>query len=638
MRVNHISATNFMSFAALDYDFPETGLFFVGGQVAGSSSSSSNGAGKSAIFEALSWGLYGKTVRETKKLVRRGSDGAAVIVMFLDDRGHECELTRTRDIKNMPLLTLMVDGKDMTQGSSQATQDLLDKYIGMSWLLFSTAVMFGEKAQRFIEASETDKKKVFDEILMLQQYLEAQQAVKADLKDSVEALAVLENESRAITEGAEALKSTLQTNILPQFQRLAYERKQVQAQARVDEENLAKLVEREKALQERKAQIDIRQEELSIQATSLFSLVRDLESKRNAAMGAIEREIATKKTELRIADDVTSSGIFAKRDAENLSAGSLCPTCGQDITAKCQEDLLVHWSKMIRESRERSEGFRVEISKLSNSLLEVRSKFDDDSKEVLRLQAQTNTDARVAKGEAADVSTELMSVVTALVKGRASTEVAMDALDERERYLRETEVALKKQIQEYTELLACNSEDKAAKSEHLFYLRFWEEGFGNRGLKSFLIDETLPHLNARANYYLSTLLDDKAEVIFDTESLTAKGESRDKFSLRIRMGKDEIEYAAFSAGEKRRIDVAILLALQSLIFARAAASVNFSVLDEVFDSLDRAGIERVVNLLIEESESKVIYVVSHLSEFRDFFPNEILVRKVDGISTLEAGP
>ena len=60
------------------------------------------------------------------------------------------------------------------------------------------------------------------------------------------------------------------------------------------------------------------------------------------------------------------------------------------------------------------------------------------------------------------------------------------------------------------------------------------------------------------------------------------------------------------------------------------------IFDEVFDALDRTGIERVINLLNEESKTKAIFVISHLQELEDYFDNCIRVFKnKEGFSEVE---
>jgi len=634
MRVKTISATNFMSFAALDYNFPESGLFFVGGEVNGSPNVS-NGAGKSAIFEALSWGLYGKTVREVKKLVRRGSSGAGVIIIFSDDHDHECEVVRTRDVKNMPLLTLTVDGDDMTQGSAAATQEMLDKYIGMSWLLFSTAVIFGEKAQRFIEASEADKKKVFDEILMLQQYLEAQRAVKDEIKSIEADISQHTNQRASQSSAALALFNALHDSINPQLLRLAAEREQAVAGIQKAKQDMAGLEIKQADLNVERMELERERAELVEQSSSIFATMREVETKRNAAMTAVERELAVKRTEARIADEAIRVCNTSKNDAERLATGAVCPTCGQNVTEQCKDDLVKHWVELGQHSIKESAEFKKKINILAQKLVQVREQFDGDAKEIMTLKNHTDMADRRVADRLAKLQAESRNTGTLIANLRAQISGVEESFAKRERGLKETQATMQKDIKEYNRL--CEASDKAIAglNDKVLYLRFWEEGFSNRGVKSFLIDEVLPHLNGRANYYLSALMDAKSTIIFDTESMTAKGEARDKFSIKLNIDGEEVEYASLSAGEKRRVDVSILMALQSLIFERSSVNINISALDEVFDSLDRTGIERVVGLLTEEAEEKAIYVISHLSEFKDYFQNEIIARKVDGISTIE---
>jgi len=63
MKFLNLRAKNFMSFEELDFIFPQSGLYFVGGEIQDGGMSNSNGAGKSALFEALCYGLFGKTIR-----------------------------------------------------------------------------------------------------------------------------------------------------------------------------------------------------------------------------------------------------------------------------------------------------------------------------------------------------------------------------------------------------------------------------------------------------------------------------------------------------------------------------------------------------------------------------------------------
>ncbi len=207
--------------------------------------------------------------------------------------------------------------------------------------------------------------------------------------------------------------------------------------------------------------------------------------------------------------------------------------------------------------------------------------------------------------------------------------------EEQEEQLLQSKKRLEEGISKYKKELRQLATDALTTDDELKYLDFWVEGFSNRGVKSLLLDEIIPSLNNSVSYYASALLDDQIRIEFDTEAMLKSGESRDKFNVKLFIAGQQVEYRNCSSGEKRRVDISILLALQNLIFKRSAGSSNLIIFDEVFDSLDVIGIEKVVNLLGEEAQDKAIFVVSHSSEFRDYFENEIIVKKENKISRLE---
>ena len=198
MKFLSIQATNFFTFRELDYIFPERGLYFVGGKVLDSISSSSNGAGKSTIFEILCWGLYGFTDRGASKdgvVNREVNKNCFVEIIAEDDEGNNYIIRRYRKHEKWQnTLRFYKNDKEITASVVSKTQEAIDSALGMSWVVFNTAIVFGEKVKRFVEAGDVEKKEIFDEILMLHYYQQAQKAVNGDLKESVEKRNIIEIE------------------------------------------------------------------------------------------------------------------------------------------------------------------------------------------------------------------------------------------------------------------------------------------------------------------------------------------------------------------------------------------------------------------------------------------------------------
>jgi DNA repair exonuclease SbcCD ATPase subunit len=157
--------------------------------------------------------------------------------------------------------------------------------------------------------------------------------------------------------------------------------------------------------------------------------------------------------------------------------------------------------------------------------------------------------------------------------------------------------------------------------------RYWEKAFGDKdGIKAYIYDKVFPFLNARCNHYLSIL---SSNQITAAIGLDTKG--RFIVSTENRIGSDN--YGGNSGGEKRRIDMSIMLALHDLVASRKHRS-NILILDEIFDTLDVSGIDATMTLLDDISQSyDSIFVISH-TNFEEYFDNRIHVLKNGNISTV----
>jgi len=637
MRFLELTAKNFMSFKEFTLTFPTNGLVFVGGEIEKGTISSSNGAGKSSVFEALCWGLYGQTLRNVDKgdvVNRDAGKDCMVEVMFEDDHGEIAIVRRYRSDKKFQHSLLFYKGdKELTSSEAKETQAIIDSVLGLNWSVFSTAVVFGEKAQRFTEARDAEKKKIFDEILMLQKYQDAQKQVREDLHKLKETSSEYDTKRKAAEEGHRAVCETLA--------RREEELNQLEVEKANVEKHLGWL---RTGLEELRTQLGTKMaeaeagrkeyNELDAENKSIFTMVQKLEREKQTALSEVTNTGMSKKVLLA----TTNGGIrdleTKKSNASRLKAGVQCPTCGQSITPDSLAGVSAHFNEEIAKLKVQQTGLLDEVSKWEAEERKIRSKYDkeiagivatktsmdDTLSALLKTYTSKALEAKQLEGKVLASETE----ITTLQKG----------MDEKEEALRKSVEYESERVAIYEATIAEIDQKLAEFAGEEKVLRFWEEGFGNTGIKSLLLDEIVPQLNARVAFYANALMDEEISIDFDTESMLKSGDLRDKFDIKIVMAGNRIDYASCSSGEKRRIDVAILLALQSLVYERGAANSNLIVLDEVFDSLDRVGIERVVALLSEEASEKLIYVISHLSEFRDYFQRELIIAKSGKYSSL----
>ena len=94
MRIKRVSVNNFMSIEKIDIDLSKEGLNLVLGKNSDSKQFDSNGSGKSSLFDAIVWCMYGEILRNVNvdKLVRNGEKELTVLA----PRISECDLTWSR--------------------------------------------------------------------------------------------------------------------------------------------------------------------------------------------------------------------------------------------------------------------------------------------------------------------------------------------------------------------------------------------------------------------------------------------------------------------------------------------------------------------------------------------------------------
>ena len=146
----------------------------------------------------------------------------------------------------------------------------------------------------------------------------------------------------------------------------------------------------------------------------------------------------------------------------------------------------------------------------------------------------------------------------------------------------------------------------------------------DNGIKSKIVAQYVPHMNAEINRYLEIL------------NLNLSFEIDEQFNEKILSRfKDELSYASFSAGERARIDIAILFTWRELAKLKNSLSCNLLFLDEIFDSvLDEEGLESFINLLRYNLKNTNVFLISHRPEVVDKFESNLRIEKQGNFSRI----
>lgn len=140
-----------------------------------------NGKGKSTILSALVWAIYGKNLKGVSEVTTwekvRPKDYQGVMVEVFFQKGEhiykiircqKCNIVLKDGAKGKDRLILMKDNEVVNVKGKNKLQDAINAELGLSYTLFMNSIMFGQGIKRLIQESNSDKKKIFEEVFDLE--------------------------------------------------------------------------------------------------------------------------------------------------------------------------------------------------------------------------------------------------------------------------------------------------------------------------------------------------------------------------------------------------------------------------------------------------------------------------------------
>ncbi|KUK76979.1 MAG: SbcC type exonuclease, partial [candidate division WS6 bacterium 34_10] len=112
------------------------------------------------------------------------------------------------------------------------------------------------------------------------------------------------------------------------------------------------------------------------------------------------------------------------------------------------------------------------------------------------------------------------------------------------------------------------------------------------------------------------------------EKQLTTGNIKRSIDVRIIKGGDSLGYFDLSGGERKRLDLAFILATHALLEDLGDFSSNILVLDEAFDGLDAEGMEEFSNYLRGYNKNS-IFVITH-TPYTTYADNLIIMGEDNG--------
>lgn len=592
----------------------------------------SEGSGKSAILNAMSWCLYGKLPKEVNidEVIKRGQASCAVLLEF--DDGTTIIRSRKPNDLMMKRDDKVIKGKD-----ARETQQLIQDYIGRTFESFCQTTYFAQNdTKKFLLSNQEEKGKTLSDIQDILVFDKARKEVQVLLKTETDKLTSLSNQLKLDQSSLMNLQTqqSMVKSFLDQKEKqhklhledLRVKRANLMLSVHKDSQNIKHmsdqlqsinlqfLASQAEELENKKIALSVEARELSQKHSKMDELRKSVSSKENEGnrYAARYKSLSTKKESL---------------DAYILNPTKKCPSCGSEL----QNVDVSHAQK--------------ELNDISTEMNQILQMLEDISKYLDSTKIETNDELIQKYGQLTSALEEVNTSIRAN-KGQTdqytfmanSLQNLQSQIDRSNQMIQEYDVSIENQkspdlTQEFMQLGALETQEQVVNQKiaqlkliedqtklYASQLEALKEGF--KEIKSYVFNTALNELSYRANQFLSVLFQMPAQISFVNEDL--------KIETKILLGEEETSIGLLSGGQFRRFSLAIDLALSDMVSSRQNSKLGVLILDEYFKDLSETSMEKCLDLL--KLRKSPVLLIEHNSIFKNIVDNTFFVRLEKGTS------
>jgi len=547
--------------------------------------SARSGSGKSTLIDALSFCLYGKPYRKIKinDLINRRNKKKLYT---------ECNFVigedRYKIIRTLLPNTIEIYKNDVSSeklSSKKLNQEEINKIIGIDHNLFRQIIALSinyNKGYLALEAAE--KRDIIESIFNIKVFAEMLKKLKNNN-------ATLKVQSQLSLSQISILESTIKTlktqidNI--ERTRLTFDTDKENSLERLNAEFNKKEIEYKQLLEENK--------------TYKANLI-ELNSKLSTV--DFQSEVSEVNSIMKFAEKQYND---STKQIELLELNTTCPFCNSDLTEEHKQTELIRLQNDIDKAKKDASDAKERRSSLSQ-LYTI-------NEGIRKAISTTETSVDKNKTKMSYIKTDVKRIVHE-IEVETNKEFNFDDSQLKEDFENRKE-SYKQQFQEYTTV-----------QEDLKYNDFAVNILSDQGIKSFFFRKLVPILNLKINHFLD---------IFELPVNINFNEVMEEHITNIG-GKEDLPYMSFSEGEKKRIDIAIMLSFIDTTKTISNWNCNLLMFDEILDtSIDSEGLDKIMGAIKQMTidDSKLCsYIISHRDNDHENYNRKMIVKKVGGFSTI----
>lgn len=621
-----VTLQNFFSYGPNkeELDLSRPGLYLIMGE---------NGEGKSAILDGITFALFGQITKKVNlpTIVNEKIDQDCKVTLEFEIGQDTYYIERYRKHKkhyDNAYVFKNGRGKEhlISKSNKTDTQETIENIIKFNYKSFVNAVMMSqESVSSFIDADPQKKKEIIENILQINvmtKYHWIAQRKRQILGREIEAL---DRETIQLENSLNGVKLSM-TDYVKSCKRQKEDandkiekfKKQLQD---IENTNLEQELEKIKLSQELAKEIEQKQILEQTYSDKIEALKRELGSFESTKIEYDSFIDNNKTSNKRLNKEIKKlennyQTLFQQVEEVKLRPET-CPLCKNEINehdhrmwVQEKEEELINIQeaissneKQVKKNKEQLVEWEAKLLTIETSIKEINEKIEIEKNNVNTLEK-----------EIADIELpETMDEQELRELGEKKRELELKIQDLKDKqfiditYLESLENQAKNIESEYK----TNKKTLREKQKKYLIMEWWEQSFSSKkkSMKSWCINNIIGYFNARIKYYMDRFFDGNVQLQMDTElneTITRKNKDR--------------SFGQFSGGQKRRLNLSILFALNSLVKANISTKINIMFLDEILSNfLDDKGVSTVLELLEEMKDNgETVFIVEHRDSFKDY--------------------
>lgn len=643
LRFDRVDIENFRSIQHADVKLSNQGTVIVKGINEYEDKATSNGSGKSSVFEAIIFALFDETSSGEKDVANRIINNGYAVTLYFNVDGDDYVVHRY-STGNKSSVTLHKNDIDISARNKTDTNKLILQLIGINKNIFLDSIVLSQGASTNLATlSPTARKerleiltntdytinKFKDELKQIQIEYEAR-CTKAQLE-----LTKLSGTVESLNKQRDGIQSSID-NIDKQIARR-------NALGNLDEiENFIK--EAQNKISEMQTNLDNKEAEIINQETKIEEFRKLGEDDLNAKT-ELNNKINSKLNECNDVQNDMDNLNFKSRQCDKeikrlnieiseIKNSDTCPTCGrkyENINEEHIQNKIAELENNIKQEQEKIDENNKQSEEL-NSLLEVKisegkslraemeeldgriDKFKQNLEDLISVKQQLNT-------EKSQISSSIKALQHQINDNIAKKDQILKfEVGNKDEYLAMLQ-GIDAQLIDIAKSQETYREEYNMNDEYINVIKHSIQ-LVTKEFRTYLLQNSIDYLNKLLLEYSRELFSNDKDIIVI---------SSDDAKLDIKLG--DATYESLSGGEKTRVNIALLLAQKSLASVIGNISCNMIILDEILGYCDSQAESNVIDLISRELESlESIYMVSHKEIPIGYDTQLIIVKDKSGLS------